>query len=408
MPQAHNAGIELSAFFPAESTKRAERYDGKKGKLEADGSGTAIQPCTTGMMAAVSRLLRSSGNERPEHELDNQHCARLPHSVTGKIFAYLADPFDRATLAMTCRILYQRLKPYRQEFALFRHVIATKKRIDCRTQSACMRELSLWLNLFSDRAWTHWRAGMALRNIFTKLGQLYPHVPERIFHELWPLFGDLSSKSATQLVQDVTKQAMARSPRLAVIILTEFARRTVHDRNMGPEFHDKLLDLAVPLWQHPDTAKEAEPLIGAIAQRMEICKDEEQTKRRDEARWKRIVELLPPSASLDSPAVIGLAKSAITIQYHWELRGKRPGIAFPAQRILRDRLGGLMPYSQIKAHAIHAWTPEETEIENRRTARYIASPRYARDLAKNEANRAQFAGHFSGGMPHIETAGGCG
>jgi hypothetical protein len=405
MPQDSIAGVKLSTL-QAEGMNRAEQTDRNKGSLTVNGSATKIQNHPSGIFAAVTKLVGNAGSERPEQELDNQHIARLPPKVTAKIFAYLADPFDRATLSLTCRILYHRLKPYRPEFALFRQLMAAKKRIDSRTQTPCMRELSVWLDIFSSHAWTSWRASSALRTILAKVGDLYPHVPERIFHEMWPLFRRVNSKSATVLIEELNKQAMARSPHLAVIVLTEFARRTVYDRNMGPEFHDKLLDLAIPLWQHPDTAKEAEPLIGAIALRMEIRKGKEQIKRRDEARWRRMVELLPPSTSLRSLAVIGLTDAALEIQCRWEKSGRRPGIAFPAKTILRERLGGLPPYSLIEANAIRVWTPQEIEIENRRTARYMASPRYAKDLAKDEANRRQFAGYFSSSMPHVQTAGG--
>lgn len=407
MPQDCTAGIELKPFA-AEGTKRAEQKDSNKGSLTARGSTTAIQSQPTGSTGILVALFGPKTSERREHRLDNQHWARLPITITSKIFAYIGDPFDRATLSMTCRVLNQRLISYRSEFALFRHVIATKKRLDVRTQASCVREFSVWADLLSGHAWTHWRASGALRNIFVKLRSLYPHVPERIFHELWPLFGKLDSKSATQLVVDLTEEALKRSPHFAVAVLTEFAKRTVYDHNMGPEFHDKLLDLAVPLWQDPDTAKEAEPLIGAIAQRMEICSDNERAKRRDEARWKRIVELLPPTTSLDSLAVLGLARTAHKIHYHWERRGKQPGIAFPAKTILSDRLGGLPAYEQIQAHAIHAWTTEERQIESRRGARYKASPRYAKDLAEDEARRRQFAGYFSSNIPQLETAGGGG
>ncbi|MBY4947205.1 hypothetical protein K6V92_11320 [Cupriavidus respiraculi] len=408
MPQDCIAGIELTVFR-TEGTNRAEQDDGNNGRLTTSGSSAVVQKRTAGPMLAAIRSLVSTNSDLQKLPLANQDWARLPVSVTSKIFTYLADPFDRATLAMTCRVLDQRLKPYRKEFALFRHVIAAKKRIDARTQSSCLRELSVWLDLFSSHGWTHWRTKSALKSLLGELGRLYPHVPERIFHELWPLFRRLDSKSATQLVRDIYEQAVARSPHLAVIVLTEFARRTVHDANMGPDFHDTLLELAIPLWQHVGTAKEAESLIGAIAQRMEICTDNEERKRRDEMRWKRIVDLLPTFACLESPAVLGLADAALTIQRHWEKRGKHPGIAFPAATMLRQRLGGMPSYSLIQANAIRVWTPQEIEIENRRTARYRSSSRYTEDLAKDEARRRQFKGYFSQGMQNWETAGGgCG
>lgn len=407
MPQDCTAGIELKPFA-AEGTKRAEQKVSNKGSLTAKGSTTAIQSQPTGSTGILVALFGPKTSERREHRLENQHLARLPITITSKIFAYIGDPFDRATLSMTCRILNQRLISYRSEFALFRHVIATKKRLDTRTQASCVREFSVWADLLSGHAWTHWRASGALRNIFVKLRSLYPHVPERIFHELWPLFGKLDSKSATQLLEDVAAEARRRSPHFAVVVLTEFARRTVHDVIIGPEFHDKLLDLAIPLWRHPDTAKESEPLIGAIAQRIEVCRDRVHTRRRDEARWKRIVDLLPASASLDSPAVIGLASTASRIQYQWEKRGRQRDAGFPAEAILCERLGGLPAYDVVRAHAISVWTPQEVDIENRRTARYKASSRYVEDLAKDDARRRQFAGHFANNIAHIETAGGCG
>lgn len=405
MPQDCTAGIELKPFA-AEGTKRAEQKDSNKGSLSARGSTTAIQRQPTGSTGILVALFGPKTSERREHRLENQHWARLPITITSKIFAYIGDPFDRATLSMTCRVLNQRLISYRSEFALFRHVIATKRRLDVRTQASCVREFSLWADIFSGNAWTHWRASGALRNIIVKLRALYPHVPERIFHELWPLFLNLDSKSATQLVEDVAQEAMKRSPHLAVIVLTEFAKRTLYSDRIGPEFHDKLLDLAIPLWQDPETTVEAESLIGAIAQRMEVCSDNESVKRRDEARWKRMVELLPPSTRLDSPAVLGLARTAYDIHYHWERRGKQPGIAFPAKTILSDRLGGLPAYAQIKAHTLHARTPAEAAIEERRAARYVHSGRFARDCAEDEARRRQFAGHFSSSMPRVQTAGG--
>lgn len=407
MPQDCIAGIELTVFR-TEGTNRAEQDDGNNGRLTTGGSSAVVQKRTAGPMLAAIRSLVSTNSDLQKLPLANQDWARLPVSVTSKIFTYLADPFDRATLAMTCRVLDQRLKPYRKEFALFRHVIATKRRLDTRTQSSCIREFSVWVNLLSNHAWAHWRASGALRNIVGKLRDLYPQVPERIFHELWPLVDDLDSKAATHLIQDLAKRALTRSPHLAVILLTEFARRTVHDVRMGPEFHDKLLELAIPLWQNRDTATEAESLIGAIAQRWEISKEDDPIRLRHEARWKRIVDLLPPSATLSSPAVLGLAHTACHIQYHWEKRGKREGTSFPAVLMLTNRLGGFPTSIAIKTSAIHVWTAQEMEIENRRAARYRASSRYAKDLATDRARRQQFVGHFSSGMSVQTAGGGCG
>ncbi|CAG9169124.1 F-box protein [Cupriavidus respiraculi] len=407
MPQDCIAGIELTVFR-TEGTNRAEQDDGNNGRLTTSGSSAVVQKRTAGPMLAAIRSLVSTNSDPQKHPLTNQDWARLPVSVTSKIFTYLADPFDRATLAMTCRVLDQRLKPYRKEFALFRHVIAAKRRLDTRTQSSCIRELSVWLDIFSSNGWSQWRTCSALRTIFARLGALYPHVPERVFHEIWPLFLGLDSKPATQLLQQIADAALKQSPKFAIVVLTEIARRTVHSPSMKPDFHDKLLDLAIPLWQHPNT-EEAEHLIGAIAQRMEIRKDNETNKRRDEARWKRMVALLPSTTNVNSPAVLGLALSALEIQFHWERHGKQQGIGFPAVAILRERIGAFPSHADIGSNAIRYRTRKEEEIDNRRARRYIASGRFARDCAEDEAARRQFAGHFSSSMPRIQTAGGgCG
>ncbi|MFX6250325.1 hypothetical protein ABTF88_20255, partial [Acinetobacter baumannii] len=84
--------------------------------------------------------------------------------------------------------LHQQLKPYWPEFQLFRELIASKKSLDFRSQSSCMREVTLWLNLLTGDRWISWRAKAVLLETFKRLGKMYPRIPERAFHELWSLF----------------------------------------------------------------------------------------------------------------------------------------------------------------------------------------------------------------------------
>jgi hypothetical protein len=197
---------------------------------------------------------------------------------------------------------------------------------------------------------------------------------------------------------------MARSPYWAITVLSEFARRTAYS-GVKPEFHDTLLRLATPLLLNVVTAKMAEPLIGAIAQAQRLGGD---TRTWNEARWKRILNLVPPSTPINSPAVLGLANTAIDIQYRWEKYGKKFEYGFPAVAMMQERFKGFPSYAAIRTAAIPVVSPEEKEINDRRLLRYMANPRYAMDRARSDRLHREIVGTMRArsSAPWLETAGG--
>ncbi|UXZ35892.1 hypothetical protein K6V71_19360 [Cupriavidus gilardii] len=304
MPQICTEGYPSPAL-PGISAHEMASFGRSEGRLGVDGSTIAVRDNPHGVMAALAKVFSRTDGSRRTPEAENKHIAALPKVATDRIILYLADPFERATLAMTCRLLHQQLKPYWPEFQLFKELIATKKNLDFRSQSSCMREVTLWLNLLTGDRWISWRAKAVFVETFKRLGRMYPRIPERVFHELWPLFDNLTNKAKLEVLQEVFQQAMARSPYWAITVLSEFARRTAYS-GVKPEFHDTLLRLATPLLLNVVTAKMAEPLIGAIAQAQRLGGD---TRTWNEARWKRILNLVPPSTPISSPAVLGLANT---------------------------------------------------------------------------------------------------
>ncbi len=403
MPQVCTEGYPSPAL-PGTSTYEMASFGRSGGRLGPNGTAIALRDGSQGVMSSLAKVFSRTGIPRRTPEAENKHVAALPKVATDKILAYLADPFERATLAMTCRLLHQQLKPYWPEFQLFRELIASKKSLDFRSQSSCMREVTLWLNLLTGDRWISWRAKAVLGETFKRLGKMYPRIPERVFHELWSLFDDLTNKAKLDVLHEVFQHAMARSPYWAITVLTEFARRTAYG-GVKPEFHDTLLRLATPLLLNPGTAKAAEPLMGAIAQAQRLGGE---TRTWDEARWKRILELLPPSMSINSPAVLGLANTAIDIQYRWEKHGKKLEYGFPAVTMMRKRFNGFPSYDAIRTSAIPVYPPEEKEIDNRRLLRYMATPRYAVDRATSDRLHKEIVGamYARSAVPWLETAGG--
>lgn len=405
MPQVCTEGYPSPAL-PGTSTYEMASFGRSEGRLGMDGSAIALRENSHGVLAVLTKAFLRTDGPRRTPEGENKHIAALPKAATDRIITYLADPFERATLAMTCRLLHQQLKPYWPEFQLFRELIASKKSLDFRSQSSCMREVTLWLNLLTGDRWISWRAKAVLLETFKRLGKMYPRIPERAFHELWSLFDKLTNKAKLDVLHEVFQQAMACSPYWAITVLTEFARRTAY-AGVKPEFHDTLLRLATPLLLNPGTAKAAEPLIGAIAQAQRLGGE---TRPWDEARWKRILELLPPSMSINSPTVLGLANTAIDIQYRWEKHGKKLEYGFPAVTMMQKRFNGFPSYDAIRTSAIPAYLPEEQEIDSRRLLRYMATPRYAVDRARSDRLHNEIVGamHARSAAPWIETAGGGG
>ncbi|ESJ21134.1 hypothetical protein B551_0209190 [Cupriavidus sp. HPC(L)] len=403
MPQICTEGYPSPAL-PGTSTYEMTSFGRSEGRLGVDGSTIALRNNPQGVIAGIAKVFSRTEAPRRTPEAENKHIAALPKVATDKILAYLADPFERATLAMTCRLLYRQLKPYWPEFQLFRDLIASKKSLDFRSQSSCMREVTLWLNLLTGDRWISWRAKAVFVEMVKRLGRMHPRIPERVFHELWPLFDNLTNKAKLEVLHEVFQHAMARSPYWAITVLSEFARRTVYG-GVKPEFHDTLLRLATPLLLNTATAKFAEPLIGAIAQAQRLGGD---TRSWDEARWKRILQLLPPSTPINSPAVLGLANTAIDIQYRWEKHGKKFEHGFPAVAMMQERFKGFPTYAAIKKSAIPVYLPEEKEINERRQLRYMATSRYAVDRARSDRLHKEIAGamYARSSAPWLETAGG--
>ncbi|UXC35618.1 hypothetical protein [Cupriavidus gilardii] len=403
MPQICTEGYPSPAL-PGISAHEMASFGRSEGRLGVDGSTIAVRDNPHGVMAALAKVFSRTDGSRRTPEAENKHIAALPKVATDRIILYLADPFERATLAMTCRLLHQQLKPYWPEFQLFKELIATKKNLDFRSQSSCMREVTLWLNLLTGDRWISWRAKAVFVETFKRLGRMYPRIPERVFHELWPLFDNLTNKAKLEVLQEVFQQAMARSPYWAITVLSEFARRTAYS-GVKPEFHDTLLRLATPLLLNVVTAKMAEPLIGAIAQAQRLGGD---TRTWNEARWKRILNLVPPSTPISSPAVLGLANTAIDIQYRWEKYGKKFEYGFPAVAMMQERFKGFPSYAAIRTAAIPVVSPEEKEINDRRLLRYMANPRYAMDRARSDRLHREIVGTMRArsSAPWLETAGG--
>lgn len=403
MPQICTEGYPSPAL-PGISAHEMASFGRSEGRLGVDGSTIAVRDNPHGVMAALAKVFSRTDGSRRTPEAENKHIAALPKVATDRIILYLADPFERATLAMTCRLLHQQLKPYWPEFQLFKELIATKKNLDFRSQSSCMREVTLWLNLLTGDRWISWRAKAVFVETFKRLGRMYPRIPERVFHELWPLFDNLTNKAKLEVLQEVFQQAMARSPYWAITVLSEFARRTAYS-GVKPEFHDTLLRLATPLLLNVVTAKMAEPLIGAIAQAQRLGGD---TRTWNEARWKRILNLVPPSTPINSPAVLGLANTAIDIQYRWEKYGKKFEYGFPAVAMMQERFKGFPSYAAIRTAAIPVVSPEEKEINDRRLLRYMANPRYAMDRARSDRLHREIVGTMRArsSAPWLETAGG--
>ncbi|WP_456281914.1 hypothetical protein M1D55_22880 [Cupriavidus sp. JZ107] len=406
MPQICTEGYPSPAL-PGTSTYEMTSFGRSEGRLGVDGSTIALRNNPQGVIAGIAKVFSRTEAPRRTPEAENKHIAALPKVATDKILAYLADPFERATLAMTCRLLYRQLKPYWPEFQLFRDLIASKKSLDFRSQSSCMKDVSLLLNFFTGYRWNRWRARTIFEETLKRLGKMYPRIPERVFHEVWPLFHKLTESTKLEVLHSVFQHALARSPYWAITVLTEFARRGAY-AGVGADFLDALFHYATPLFLNADTAKEAEPLLGAIAQAQRLGGDN--SRGRDEVRWKRILELIPPSTSIKSAAVLGLANTAVVIQRRWEKHGKDPKYGFPAVEIMRNRFNGFPPSTAISESTIPIYPSEEREIDNRRLLRYMATPRYAVDRARRDRRHQEIvaAMYARPEVPWCETAGGGG
>ncbi|MEZ7784505.1 hypothetical protein O4A46_22125 [Cupriavidus gilardii] len=406
MPQVCTEGYPSPAF-PGISAYEMASFGRSEGRLGVDGSTIALRDNPHGVMAALAKVFSRTDGSRRTPEAENKHIAALPKVATDRIFVYLADPFERATLAMTCRLLHKQLKPDWPEFQLFRDLIASKKSLDFRSQSSCMKDVSLLLNFFTGYRWNRWRARTIFEETLKRLGKMYPRIPERIFHEAWPLFHKLTDSTKLEVLHSVFQHAMARSPYWAITLLNEFARRGAC-AGVGADFHDALLRYATPLLLDADTAKEAEPLLGAIAQAQRLGGDD--SRRRDEARWKQILELIPPSTPIKSAAVLGLANTAVVIQRRWEKHGKDPKYGFPAVEIMRNRFSGFPSSAAISESTIPIYSTEEREIDNRRLLRYMTTPRYAVDRARRDRRHQKIVATMYARtvVPYFETAGGGG
>lgn len=362
-----------------------------------------------GVFGTLGRLLGLNARHRSSPEECNPHLAALPPKILKKICAYLADPFDRATLSMTCRFLHYGMAGYQKEFALFRQVMADKQRVDSCKIAYWKRDFVYLFQAFTGYVWSSPRARDALNKTFARLDSFYPKIPERVFHEMWPMVGLMEEGDAVALLKTVVLRAKERSSSWAAMVLWEFATRTSYFKGRSiaeaQQFNDALLDLCIPLWRNPVTAKTMERVIGAIAERVNVRRFDPRT----ELRWKRILSLLPSSSNLRSPVVLGLASSAEWFQYYWCKYGRKPGVYFPAADLLGDQLQGFPAPADIRAFERLLKRPEETaaelEIEHRRRLRYMASPRYLKDQAREASNMRAMAWRRYD-VP-CETAGGC-
>ncbi|MGY8525608.1 hypothetical protein [Paracidovorax citrulli] len=333
-----------------------------------------------GLPDAVPGLFGGGRSQRLSPEEANQHLAGLTQLVTELVFAYLADPFDRATLAMTCRLMKCRLDSYKGEFSLFRNLITAKKGIIFSSQSDRLRAARDWFGMFTNGGWTSWRAASILRKTIASLTELYPNIPQRIFHELWPLFMELIPSAKLQFLEESVHIAARRSPLFAATLLAEFAARTVYSEDDSPRFHDRLFDLTVPYWHKEETRSMAAKALTAIAQRLS-----DRTFSEDQQRWHRVLALVPSGIDADSQLVAGLALSARRLQRTWEKNGRRQGTGYAAEDALRQRVGRLPSLQAQKRAFIGAMMEGEAEIERRREARYQARPRDERDRARSRA-----------------------
>ncbi|MBO4119384.1 hypothetical protein J5T34_01370 [Cupriavidus gilardii] len=402
MPQVCTEGHPRPAL-PGTRTHETAPFRQCKGHLHYDGSAIAMRDDSHGVVAALARIFSRSGIPRGTPETENEHIARLPKLATDKIFAYLADPFERARLALTCRLLQQQLKPYWPEFELFRDLIASRKSLSYMSQPSCMADVTLLLDLLTGDRWTSWRARTVFVETFKRLGRMYPRIPERAFREVWPLFNALTRKAKQDVLQEAFHLALERSPNWVVMVLTEFARRTIGQQDIGADFHDKLLQYAAPLLRDPITRKEAELLIGAIAQRLH-----DTTRARDERRWKTILWLVPPSTSVNSAAVLGLARTAILIQCRWETRGQQCEDGFAAVSMMRNRFKAFPSAVAIEAFVACVSIPEESDAEEPHILHFRDSPRSAKDCARSQCLQNEIlAGRYERHVVRLcEAAGG--
>ncbi|WP_265923375.1 F-box protein [Cupriavidus nantongensis] len=198
------------------------------GKLTVRGSDAAICCRSSGAMSSICGFFFGrSRAARPCPVHANPHIAALPSHVIEKIFGYLGDPFERVTAAMACRFLMRNVGRYRTEFAFFRQLIRDKKAIDFSVQRGMRREITFFLHMITDCGWTSRRAVEALKLAFGRMGALYPPIPERAFHELWPLFCMVRKEARTSLLKTLVGTAQASSPYFAIQTLYQVARRTL-------------------------------------------------------------------------------------------------------------------------------------------------------------------------------------
>ncbi|KAA6117456.1 hypothetical protein [Cupriavidus cauae] len=401
MPQVRTEGYPIPAL-PGTSTCETAPFRRCEGRLHFDGTAFAMRDGSHGVMAALARMFSRTSVPRDTPEAENGHLACLPKMATDKIVACLGDPFERATLAMTCRLLHRQLKPYWSEFQLFRDLIASRKSLGFRSQPSCMTDVALLLNLLTGDRWTSWRARTVFVETFKRLGRMYPRIPERVFREVWPLFRALTRNAKQVVLQEVFHLAMERCPGWAVMVLTEFARRTIYQDDMDADFHDKLLRFAVPLLHDPIIGKEAALLVGAIAQRLHDA-----TRVRDERRWKTILRLVPSSTPVDSAAVLGLARTALLIQCRWENEGQC-GSGFAAVSLMQSRFKEFPSDAAIDAFAACISTSDEPDSEERHIVQDRDRLRNAKDCARRQRcqHEIQAARYARRAGPLCETAGG--
>lgn len=343
-----------------------------------------------------------SSRRTPEEE--NPHLTVLPRFILQRIFKYIADPFDRATLAMTCRYMKRELEMYKPEFALFRALVGAKNAIGYQMQSDRMRSLSFWLDVLTNSRWTSWRARSAIRTAIDALIRMHPYIPERVFHEIWLLVRMVAPQAIQPLMEEILAAAARKTPTLALKIMYEFARRTVDDDSLPPSFHDKLLELATPYWRNPTTQPQAAPVLCALAQRLES-----DTFGPDVSRWHKLLRLLPPGTDADSAIVASLAWTANRIERKWTKGGWHYRQESAPSRALLSRFGRLPSPERQRACVFDDSGTWEVAIEQRRLARYHATPRYARDCAESHAAVERIlARHFSNAPTFEAGGGGCG
>lgn len=252
-----------------------------------------------------SRLYRSLFDSRRIAVVGNGlgDLDHLPAELCQQVLSYITDPFERATLLRTCKAMRRLMAPYKGEFALFRSVIAVKKSLEPHAKSDFTRGVDSWMDLLSGSRWSDGTRRRALRDVVRRLIAMQPHVPQRIFHEAFPLFKSLQPRAQLESCREIFGLLKDGPPQLMILVLAEFAWRTTLGRI--PEVDEQLFKRAVALWTNPQTHEAAEHAIASIVMRYSS-----DLRHEDCRRWRQALSLLPATATVESESVLGLAAYA--------------------------------------------------------------------------------------------------